>query len=108
MGRLNGQCGASLACKSTTCRVIGSLCFEEGSGGRSRPMSKNDTPSDKNTWSSIQISDSKKKKKKKYDPKTQGNRTATGTMFKVMFHMIAQETREDNVKLTAVKPQRWL
>ena len=33
MGRLNGQCGASLACKSTTCRVIGSLCFEEGSGG---------------------------------------------------------------------------
>ena len=70
-------------------------------------MRKNDTPSDKNTWSSIQISDSKKKKKK-YDPKTQGNRTATGTMFKVMFHMIAQETREDNVKLTAVKPQRWL
>lgn len=64
MGRLNGQCGASLACKSTTCRVIGSLCFEEGSGGRSRPMSKNDTPSDKNTWSSIQISDSKKKRRR--------------------------------------------
>lgn len=42
--RLNGQCGASLACKSPACRVIGSLCFEEGSGGRSRPMRNNDTP----------------------------------------------------------------
>ena len=29
-------------------------------------------------------------------------------MFKVMFHMIAQKTREDNVKPTAVKPQQWL
>lgn len=70
MEGLNGQCGASLPCESMTYRVIGSLCFEEGSGGRSRPMRNNDTPSDKNAWSSIQISDSYKIEKEKYDPKT--------------------------------------
>lgn len=74
----------------------GSLCFEDGSGGRQRAMVCHN---DKSTWNPIRTNDSHQKM---CDLTSYGNEMAIGgTAFKLMPHMIVQEPREGSVKLTA-------